>query len=514
MVAENHEVAIPLGPESRDLFTNPWTWQWEASDDGHSFSPLVGAHLVPGRGLVFPISAGWWGTTVVKQLYFRAKVGFVSYDTKPIKIAKIMAQVWAQDSPSSTDIAAGDPSVAIHLDRSGTEQPFYKFFNVTLTDSAGKITAATAVTYSGKLDTQFNLSAVAPGNATIRVQQDGQTGQDPPVTVFIAPKHPSISIFCGKGDRVLRISGPEAGWVKSVQVTALSVEQTDNSDAAIRRLTLSGPLPSTVHSVAVTYKDPQRGLEWTLPEPVSVGLARPRVAAVVVGQVPSSVAIGAGADATWAMATLPPGWFRSNQPIRVQLNADAPFAWTHDVALDLGFGSAGDVQKVLTVPEGPIFSMDELSPNAYLTLDVAATLPKDTKRNSGLVWVQLTRGDLSSPWTLVNATTDNVPVPLKAVKVPVIQSITTTATGVHLTLSNCDQLLAVKVAGVAGPISPQFIDSNATTTPPVAGCCRDDNGTHSLPAQDSPQRWIFPRTRPSLISNSETQTTASSTSKS
>jgi hypothetical protein len=459
VLAEDHEVAISLGPESRDLYQHPWAWNWQISDDGKQFSPLIGAHLVPGRGLVFPISTEWWGSDTDRTLYIQARIGFQPVQSEKVEIAKIRPQIWAVHAEKALDIASGDPSVAIHLDRSGTNQPFYRFSSVTLFDSAGKPFAASGIKYSGSLEAVFNLSGATPGKATIRVQQDGQIGQDPPVTVFIAPKHPSISIFCGKGDKVLRINGPEAMWVESVQANPLSVENTDNSEPGTKRLTLSAALPPTTHSVEVTYKDPARGLIWTVSEPVSVGLPRPRVTATLVGTVPSTIPVGSGADPSWAMATMPPGWFRSRQPVRVQLGAVAPFSWTHDVALDLGFGSSGDVQKVLTVPEGPIFAFDEVMPTAYLTLDLETTLLRDSKRNTGLLWLKLTRSDLASPWTLVTVQSDSGMVPLRAVKLPNVQSVDATATGTRVTLTNCDQVLGIKFAGQAGAVAPQFLDS-------------------------------------------------------
>jgi len=459
VLAETREVAIPLGQDSRELFLHPYAWKWEISEDGKQFSQLMGAHLMPGRGLVFPISSEWWGPTVDRTLYVQARVGFQVSQPKKVEIARIKPQMWAVQAPEALDIASGDPAVTVHLDRSGQAQPFYRFESVMLTDSAGKVFSAKDIRLAGSLSAEFNLSGASPGTAVIRVQQENQAGQDPPVEIFIAPKHPSISIFCGKGDRVLRISGPEATWVKSVKASSLYVQETDDSEAGNRRLTLSGALPLAVHNVTVTYKDPQRGLEWTIQEPVSVGLPRPRVGATVVGTVPSSVAIGSGPDPTWAMATMPPGWFRTREPVRVQLAAVSPFSWTHEVALDLGFGSAGDVQKVLSVPEGPIFSMDQVTPNAYLTLDLDTALLKDSRRNTGLLWLKLTRADLASPWTLVTVETPTGAMPLRAVKLPGVQAFDAGATGCRLTLSNCDQVLGVKFAGQAGFTPPQFLDS-------------------------------------------------------
>ncbi len=459
VVAETRQVAIPLGLDCRELFLRTWAWKWEVSEDGKQFSQLMGAHLMPGRGLVFPISAEWWGTNDVRKLYIRARVGFLTCPPREVEIARIRPQMWSLAAGEPLDIASGDPSVSIHLNRSGQTQPFYRFESVTLTDSNGKTIGGRGVRYGTDLAVDFDLGGATPGMASIRVQQENQAGQDPPVSIFIAPKHPTISIFCGKGDKVLRISGPEANWVKSIQADSLFVQETDDSEAGNRRLTLSGPLPSNLGKVNVTYKDPQRGLEWTVPEPVSVGLPRPRVAASIVGTVPNSIAIGAGADPTWATATMPPGWFRSKTPVRIQLSAVAPFTWTHDVLLDVGFGSSGDVQKVLNVPEGAAFALDQATPSAYVTLDLDAVLPKDSKRNAGLLWVKLSRTDLASPWTLITVDTPSGPMPLRAVKLPGVLALDTTATGTKLTLSNCDQILGVKFAGQAGFTAPQFLDS-------------------------------------------------------
>ncbi len=471
VLAENREVSIPMGAESRELFLHPWSWSWQVSDDGKQFNPLVGAHLVPGRGLVFPISSEWWGADTDRKLYVQARVGFQPAQTVAVQIAKIRPQMWTLPNGGALDIASGDPSVAIRLNRNGSDQPFYQFSGVTLRDSAGRLFPASEVKYAGSMEAVFNLNGAAPGTAEIRVQQEGQVGQDPPVKLFIAPKHPSISISCGKGDRVLKISGPEASWVKSVQAAPLAVEGTDDSEAGSRRLTLSGALPATTKSLAVTYRDPARGLEWTVSEPVSVGLPRPRAAATVVGSIPSTIPVGAGTDGSWAMATLPPGWFKSKQPVRVQLAASTPFSWTHDVSLGLGFGSSGDVQKVVDIPEGSMFAMDESSANAYLTVDLDSELARDARRNTGLIWLRLSRSDLASPWTLINVQTESGSAPLRAVKVPTIINVEPTATGTKITMSGCDQVLGIRFPGQAGVVAPVFLDSalgglNATVEGP------------------------------------------------
>jgi hypothetical protein len=461
VLAENREVSIPVSAECRELFLHPWSWNWEISDDGKQFSPLVGAHLVPGRGLVFPISSEWWGSDSDRKLYIQARIGFQPPQTIQVHIAKIRPQIWSLPNSAALDVASGDPSVAIRLTRSGSDQPFFQFSNVILKDSAGKVFSATDVKFTDSMEAVFNLSGASPGTAEIRVQQQGQIGQDPPVRLFIAPKHPSISISCGKGDRVLKISGPEALWVKSVQAAPLAVEGTDDSEAGSRRLTLSGALPASIKSLPVTYRDPARGLEWTVTEPVSVGLPRPRASATVVGAIPSVIPIGTGTDGSWAMATLPTGWFKSKQPLRVQLVAAPPFSWTHDVSLALGFGSSGDVQKVVDIPEGSMFALDESSPSAYLTLDLDALLAKDSRRSTGLIWLRLSRSDLASPWTLINLPSEAGVAPLRAVKVPTVVNVEATATGTKVTLSGCDQVLGVKFAGQAGVVAPVFLDSTS-----------------------------------------------------
>jgi hypothetical protein len=156
---------------------------------------------------------------------------------------------------------------------------------------------------------------------------------------------------------------------------------------------------------------------------------------------------------------MPAGWIRYKQPLRIKLDAVAPFSWTHDVSLELGFGSSGDVQRVANVPEGGLFAMDESSSSAYLTLDLDSELPKDARRSTGMFWLKLSRTDLASPWTLVNVQSEAGTASLRAVKVPTLVSAEATATGTKFTLSGCDQVLGFKFAGQAGTVSPLFIDS-------------------------------------------------------
>lgn len=469
MLAETSEVDVPLAASSRDLFQHPWAWDWQISDDDKSFTKISGARLVPGSGLIFPVSSQWWGKSDDRTLYLEARVGFGTASPQKIEVARIHPQIWELHDAGDLDVAVGDPGVALHLDRSGQAQPFYQFSSVTLTDAAGKTIPGKNLKYGTTLSADFDLAGAAPGEATLRVQQSNQVGQDPPVKLFIAPRHPSISIFCGKGDRVLRIGGPDEAWVASVQAGKLHVEETDDSQAGSRNMTLSGVLPPATKDVAVTYRDPKAGLEWTVNEPVSVGLPRPRVTAEVMGTVASSVGIGAGADPNWAIATLPPGWVSTGEPVRIRLGAVQPFAWTHDVALSLGFGASGDVQQVLTVPEGPIFSLEQITPDAYLTLDLDRNLPPTAKRDTGLLWLQLTRSDLASPWTLITVQTSLGAMPLRAVKLPGVVAFDSTATGSTVTLSQCEQVIGIKFPGQSEFVPLQFLSSGPALTGAATG---------------------------------------------
>ncbi|MDR3689183.1 MAG: hypothetical protein P4L46_07370 [Fimbriimonas sp.] len=461
VLAGPKEIAIPLGADCRSLFVYPWAWHWEYSVAGQPFVTIPGARLVPGRGLVFPIADDWWGKDSVKTVYLRARIGFEDQETKAIEIAKVAPQSWSIAEESTIDFASGDPSIVVKLKRKGPTQPFYRYASIYLKDSSGKITSAEGVNDHGSLEARFNLSSVSPGNAQIYVLQEEAGRADSPVGMFVAPKHPSVSVICGKGDRMLRITGPEASWVKSIQIPDLSVQATDNSEATDRRLTLSGPVPANVRVVNVTYHDPQHGLEWTRKEPISMGEARPRIRPIVVGPLAEVVSIGSGPDPDWAQATMPTGWFRTKQPLRIQLAAIQPFVWSHDVSLELGFGSAGDIQSALTLPEGPSLAIDGSSPDAYLTLNLEALLPPTAKRNTGLLWVKLTRSDLSSPWTLVDTSSSSGTAPIRAVKLPTIESIQATATGTRITLGLADQVLGAKFAGQATFQPLQLIDSPA-----------------------------------------------------
>lgn len=460
VLADNSEFEIPLAAESRDLFTHPWAWDWEMSDDGKTFTPVQKARLVPGRGLVFAMPANWWGSVTQKTLYLRGRVGFQLSDPVEIHVAKVYPQQWSL--AGTPDLAVGDGGAVVRLSRAGTDQPYYQFAGVSLTDAAGKAIPADSVSYDNGLVAKFNLASLAPGVAKIRIEQQEATAPDQPVDVFVAPRRPDVSIYCAKGDRILRIGGNDAPWVKTVTAPSIQVQGVDDSDPKNRSLTLSQPLPLTTQSIQVTYREPTKGLEWTRTEPVAMGLPRPKAAASVIGALPDTIPVGSGSDPSWAVATMPPGWIRTNQPVRIQLSAVAPFAWTHDVSLDLGLGSAEDVQKVATIPEGAAFAMDQASPNAYVTLQVDSALPHDSKRTSGLVWLRLTRDDLSSPWMLATVGPDPGGLPIRAIKLPTIQSVDSAPDKTRVTLSNADQVLGVKFAGQSSYVSPQLVSSSPT----------------------------------------------------
>jgi hypothetical protein len=206
--------------------------------------------------------------------------------------------------------------------------------------------------------------------------------------------------------------------------------------------------------VEVTFRDPERGLEWNRTIPVAVGLPRPKVGATLVGTVPADVPVGAGADPSWAVASLPAGWFSAKAPVRLSLAAVAPFAWSHDVTLELGLGSAVDVQPVAVIPEGPTFALDMSSPEAFLTLNLGTGLPPTAKRSSGLIWIRLTRSDLSSAWTLATLKQDAGGAPIRAVKLPTVQAVETTANGVRVTFASADEVLGVRFVGQTEFVAP------------------------------------------------------------
>jgi hypothetical protein len=153
---------------------------------------------------------------------------------------------------------------------------------------------------------------------------------------------------------------------------------------------------------------------------------------------------------------MPPGWFSTKQPVRIQLNALPPFSWSHDVTLELGLGSAGDVQLAAPLPEGSSFALDQASPDAYVTLNLDTCLPQNPKRRAGIVWLRLSRSDLASPWTLAFQKGADGGVPIRGVLVPVVQSVDVQPTGTKITLSDADDVLGVKFVGQALPVVPQL----------------------------------------------------------
>jgi len=447
------DAAIPFADSCRSLFLHPWAWDWERSDDGKSFEPLQDARLVPGRGLVFPVDATTFGTQGERTVYVRAHVGFALVKPFQVTLVKAFPQKWS-DSPAN-DLCVGDPSATVHLVRSGTDQSLYHFTAVTLVDSGGKTYPATSIAFNGEVIATFNLANALPGRAMVRVDQEEAATPDEFATVFIAPRRPSVSLYYGEGDKELRVSGADASWVKSVQIPQIFVKESDDSDPANRLLTLSAPLPSTIKSVDVTYRDPSDGLQWSGTVPVAVGLPRPHIQVTAMADPPTQVSIGGGADPSWAVATLPAGWFSSRQPVRLQLEAIKPYVWSHDSQLELGLGSAGDVQSVTAIPEGPTFSLDQSSPDAYVTLTMEGGLPPTVKRTSGLVWFRVTRSQLASAWSLALAGE----TPMRAVRVPTLQGIETLPAGIRLSFAFADDVLGVKFAGTTNYVAPQLVRS-------------------------------------------------------
>jgi hypothetical protein len=465
ITAFSKEVTVPLAPESRDLFIRPLAWNWEVSFDKHDFTPLSGAKLLPGRGLVFPIDDAWWGGQAERDVLIRTHIGSETTPAIPVRIAKVFPQQWALEPGTQTDLAVGDGAGRLVLARSGgTAQPFYNISSVKLIDATGRPIDASGMSFNGSLTAAFDLSHVNPGWASISIQQDEAVSPDPPVKIFIAPKRPNISIACATGDKVIRIGGPDAAMVAGVSSPALSVVKQDSSEPGTKNFLLAGPVPSNVTVLDVTYRDPaQPSLEWHRTEPVSFGLPRPKMSISLIGTLPDQIPVGFGVDATWAMATMPPGWFRAKQPIKISLDSIAPFQWSHDVSIDLGFGPSIDVQKAVSLTEGPVLSIDATSPSALATLNLETVLPThDVKRNSGLLWFRATRGDLASPWTLATLP-GSEGVPLRAVKLPTVQSIdTTNPARVRITFANADQILGVRFPGQAATVVPQLVEANPT----------------------------------------------------
>lgn len=460
VVAPAKEVAIPIGANSRDLFNSPTAWGWQISTDGLNFTPLAGAKLVPGRGLVFPINDKWWDGANEKKIWIRTNIAFQVATSAPVNVARAYPQDWVADGPN--DLAVGD-NATIKLRRSGgVAQPYYTYAGATLTDSTGKIIQSTQVGQGNVMTLSFPLASAAPGNAIVRVQQDGADMSDGPITVFVAPKRPLVTFRCAKGDNILTADGPDAPMVKSIVVPSRNVVRTEAA-ANNQSFTFSDRLPQDLSSVDVTYYDPSRpNLEWKRTEPVSFGSPRPRFSATLVGSLPEQVGIGTGDDPNWAMATMPVGWFRTKQPIRVNLNAVAPFAWGHDVALSLGFGSANDVQSMLNLPEGQMFTIDTTIPSSSITVSLEDAVPKGSARNNGLVWLKLTRGDLNSGWVLVKSADGDAGAPLRAVKLPNVVSVDRNDQRTRVTFNMADYVTGAKF-GNGASLMPTLLDNNPQT---------------------------------------------------
>ena len=454
VLAGETKIGIPLAPQSRDLFLHPWVWDWQISLDGKTFSPIENPKLVPGTGLVFPIPTTWWGKVDQKQITVKARLGFQSVGPLAVTVGRAKAQQWSIAPATSPDFAVNDPAAAVKLTRTGTDEPFYHFDSVTLKDAAGKEFKATNFSFDTGLNAQFNLAGVAPGPAFVSAHQQGLDTADGAVPVFVQPLRPEVAFYCGQQDSVLRIAGANAAFVKGVDIPKLSVRSVDDAQPGNRIWTLSGPITPDQKTVTVSFRDPATGLEWTKTEPLVIGLPRPKAVATLMGISPPTVDVGGGADPTWASATMPAGWFDTKNPIRLQLAAVAPFAWSHDTKLEIGLGSAGDVQPIMAIPEGPSFSLDEKDSTAVVTLSFDS-LPRDATRNTGLLWIRLTRSDLQSPWTI--AMTDPAGSPLRGIKLPIIQSVDTTAARTRITFSNVDQLMGVKFAGQTTTTVPQLV---------------------------------------------------------
>lgn len=455
VVTPANEVAIPLAGSSRDLFTKPWAWDWQVSYDGKTYSNLSGARLVAGRGLVFPVTEGWWGGANEKQIWVRANVGFQAQTSAPVRVTRAFTQQW---KPEGTDFAVGDGYAQITLQRTGgTNQPFYSYSAASLTDSSGNVIPATGVRFADKLTVTFNLGQAAAGTATLRVQQEGSPAPDAPMSIFIAPKRPTVSFTIAKGDNVLSANGPDLSMVKSVVIPSASVVRMDPGQGE-RNYVLGAPLPTTVNAIEVTYFDPARPyLQWQRSEPVSFGSPRPRFGASLIGTLPDQIDIGS--NGVSAIATMPAGWFRTRQPIRLKLSAVAPFAWTHDLNLNVGFGSANDVQSVIPYGEGPSFTIDTTIQAAGLTLTIDDSLPKNAMRYSGLVWVRINRGDLGSQWTLATVSDSPQAMPLRAVRLPNVLSVASDANGVKITLGAADDVVGVRWTADGNPVVPTLVES-------------------------------------------------------
>jgi hypothetical protein len=293
----------------------------------------------------------------------------------------------------------------------------------------------------------------------MRVQQEEATSPDAAVPVFIAPRRPSVGFASAARDNVVRAVGPDARFVQSVAVPSVTVVKTDDSVPGERNFVMSGAIPADLSALDVTYQDPgQPALVWKRREELTIGAPRPRFGAALVGDLPDEVQIGPANEPDLATATMPAGWFRTKQPLRIQLAAVPPFKWGHDLTLELGFGSAIDVQPVSTLPEGPAFAIDAANPRALLTVTLDSLLPKSPKRSSGVLWFRLSRGALSSEWTLAKLPDTDQGLPLRAVRVPTVATVDRSEGRTRITFNSADDVLSVKFAGQAA-VPPSLVES-------------------------------------------------------
>ncbi|AIE87616.1 hypothetical protein [Fimbriimonas ginsengisoli] len=458
------EVAIPLAAQSRDLFTKPQAWDWKVSLDGKPFEPADGARLVPGRGLVIPTDDSWWAGKNEHQVAVSARIGMQTVTVPPVAVAKVFAQTWQAATPGPVDLAVGDGSAQVRLTRvGGTEQPFYNIASATLIDAAGKPIPASAVTYQDGVQATFNLASAAPGTAIVRVQQGEASAPDQAVSLFIAPRRPSVGFAGAARDNVVRAVGADAKFVQTISIPSVNVLKTDDSVPGERSFVLSGGIPANLAAIDVTYQDPtQPALVWRRKVDLTIGAPRPKFLASLVGSLPEDAPIGPASDPSLATATMPAGWFRTKQPMRLQLAAVPPFKWSHDLTLELGFGSAADVQAVATVPEGPALAIDLANPRALLTINLDTVLPQASKRNSGVLWFRLSRGALASEWTLAKLPEDQQGLPLRAVRVPTVAAVERNDQRTRVTFASADDVISVKFAGQAAAVTPTLVESNPT----------------------------------------------------
>lgn len=460
VMSNGQDVALPLGPASRDLFTHPEAWDWKIRVGDGPTKSMPEARLVPGRGVVFPVDPSFFGTKGEQEVTVSARVGWDSTPETKFRVVRVKKFNWAAtDAP---DLASGDGGARIVArPQTSDKQPFFRFAAVTLVDSAGKPFPATGVGFDGSLSASFNLSGAAPGMAQLRIQQEESSSFEPPVPVFIAPKRPNVGFISAERDNVVRVVGPDARYVQTVHVGNLTVAKTEDLPTGERAFTLSGAVPANSSNLEADYRDPDNGnLAWKRTEPLSVGAARPRFAASLMGSLPDTIGIGVGADASWATASLPAGTFRNRQPVRLRLAALPPFSWTHDVTLELGFGPASDIQSVATVTEGPAFAIDGPKADALLTLDLDAALPKNARRGTGVLWFRIERGGLASPWTLAQTSGGSEGLPLTAVQLPSVVSVAAVNGKTRVTLGNADGVVGVRFPGSPDVVAPTLTDNH------------------------------------------------------